>query len=203
MGQGKTGGSAGGQGGSAGSIDPFMSFLFGSNWNGGGTSQVGTNPTTTGMTSSPTGLSTTQPTTGMTSSPTGLPTTQPTPTTNSFASPSLTSLMGTVLGGTALNNVNKAMGVQQPTTGMTLQQPVQQPVMQQPVQQPVQQPIAPPDQQTGPTNSELGYTPPDQQGPVAPTEQTPVDTSSYDYNQPVDTSGFDGSNMDFGGDWSF
>ena len=90
MGQGKTGGSAGGQGGSAGSSDPFMSFLFGSNWNGGGTSQVGTNPTTTGMTSSPTGL----------------PTTQPTPTTNPFASPSLTSLMGTVLGGTALNNVN-------------------------------------------------------------------------------------------------
>ena len=141
MGQGKTGGSAGGQGGSAGSSDPFMSFLFGSNWNGGGTSQVGTNPTTTGMSSSPTGLSTTHPTTGMTSSPTGLPTTQPTPTTNPFASPSLTSLMGTVLGGTALNNVNKAMGVQQPTTGMTPQQPTMG--FGQPVQQPVAHPTTP------------------------------------------------------------
>ena len=227
MGQGKTGGSAGGQGGSAGSSDPFMSFLFGSNWNGGGTSQVGTNPTTTGMSSSPTGLSTTQ----------------PTPTTNPFASPSLTSLMGTVLGGTALNNVNKAMGVQQPTTGMTPQQPTMG--FGQPVQQPVAHPTTPtsglsipgskymkmpdgsfqdpnnpnstyygsqpPDQQMGPTNSELGYTP--SEGPVAPTDNSqPTDNSSYDYSQPdyssydysqpADTSGLDFSNFDFGGgDW--
>jgi hypothetical protein len=63
----------------------------------------------------------------------------------------------------------------------------------------------PPDQQMGPTNSELGYTPPDQPGPVAPTEQTPVDTNSYDYSQPdyssYDYSQPDYSNMDFGGDF--